>query len=86
MDIAGSIVVLLVGWWIAFQAMLPVGVKNHAEAGAADSKPIGDPGAPMRPDLLRKALWSGVIALAIWAALFTLINWSGLKFSDLPSP
>lgn len=85
MDIAGSIVVLVIAWWISFQALLPFGVRNAAEAGEA--RPAGqDPGAPQQPQLLRKALWAAICALVIWAALFTFVNYSGVRFSDLWFP
>jgi len=83
MNIGGSIVVLVIAWWIAFQALLPVGVKSPAETG---EKMVGDPGAPVRADLLKKGLWSCVIAAVIWAVLFSLVQYSGLSFDDLPSP
>ena len=82
MGIGGSIVVFTVAWWIAFQALLPVGVRNPAEAGVDLA---GDPGAPVRPRLLLKALWASLIALAIWGGLFALVEWSGLDWADLPS-
>ena len=81
MQIGGSIVVLVIAWWLAFQALLPVGVKSPAEAG---EKLTGDPGAPVKPDLLRKGLWAGVIAVIIWGVLFSVIRYSGLTFEDLP--
>ena len=52
------------------------------EAGVALS---GDPGAPVQPDLLRKGLWAGLIAVLLWFGIFSFIHWSGLKMADLPS-
>lgn len=83
MQIGGSIVVLVIAWWIAFQALLPVGVQSPHEAG---EKLNGDPGAPVKPDLLRKGLWSGLIAVVVWAIMFGLVQYSGLSFDDFPSP
>lgn len=83
MKIGGSIVVLVIAWWIAFQALLPVGVKSPAESGVVLK---GDPGAPVRPNLLKKGLWAGVIAVAVWAVLFSVVQYSGLSFADFPSP
>lgn len=82
MNIGGSIVVLVIAWWIAFQALLPVGVRSPAEEGR---KMDGDPGAPVRPDLFRKGLWAGVIAVIVWGSLFGIVHWSGLTFADIPS-
>lgn len=83
MKIGGSIVVLVIAWWIAFQALLPVGVKSPKEAG---EQMVGDPGAPVRADLLKKGLWSALIAVIVWAIMFSVVRYSGLSFSDLPSP
>lgn len=83
MSIGGSIVVIVIAWWIAFQALLPVGVKSQSETGQSLA---GDPGAPVKADLLKKGLWAGAIAALVWAALFALVHYSGLTFADLPSP
>jgi predicted secreted protein len=82
MNIGGSIVVILIAWWIAFQALLPIGVRSPAEEGVA--RP-GDPGAPMRGNFLMKSLWSAVIAIIVWGILFAIVHWSGLTFADIPS-
>lgn len=82
MGIGGSVVVFTIIWWIAFQALLPVGVRNPGEVGVDLT---GDPGAPVSPRLWLKALWASLIALAGWAALYALVHWSGLDWSDLPS-
>lgn len=82
MGIGGSIVVLVIVWWIAFQALLPVGVRNPAESGV---NLAGDPGAPVHANLLVKGLWAALVAVLVWAALFGVVHWSGLTWSDLPS-
>lgn len=82
MGIGGSIVVLTIAWWIAFQALLPVGVRNPAESG--ETLP-GDPGAPVKGHLGWKMLAAAGIALAIWGVLYALVWWSGLSWEDLPS-
>ena len=82
MNVGGSIVVLVIVWWIAFQALLPIGVRSPAEEGRSME---GDPGAPVRPQLLKKGLWAAAIAVVVWAALFATVHWSGLSFADIPS-
>ena len=82
MNVGGSIVVLVIIWWIAFQALLPVGVRSPAEEGV---ELPGDPGAPIRGDFLKKGLWAAVIAVVGWAILFAIVHWSGLTFADIPS-
>jgi predicted secreted protein len=83
MEIGGSIVVFVIAWWIAFQALLPIGVRSPSEEGVILA---GDPGAPTRPRLLMKGLWAALIAAIVWAVLFSIVRWSGLTFADLPSP
>ncbi len=83
MGIAGSIVVFVIAWWIAFQALLPLGVRSPAEEGIDIP---GDPGAPTRPQLLKKGLWASLVAFILWAVIFSAVEWSGLSLSDLPSP
>ncbi len=86
MGVGGSIVVLVVAWWIAFQAILPMGVKSPAEMQLGRGEIIGDHGAPVKPQILKKGLLSAAAAIVIWAALYALVEWSGLTFEDLPSP
>lgn len=58
-------------WWIVLFAVLPLGVRSADEAG--EERPEGaDPGAPVAPQLAKKALLTTVIA-AIVFALVTLI-------------
>jgi predicted secreted protein len=52
-------------WWIVLFAVLPWGVKSQEEAG--DISPGSDPGAPVRPLLLRKAIATTLISAAIMA-------------------
>jgi predicted secreted protein len=82
MNIGGSIVVLVIAWWIAFQALLPVGVRSPADEGIALP---GDPGAPIRGNFLKKGLWAGAIAIVVWGMLFSIVHYSGLSFADIPS-
>jgi predicted secreted protein len=65
MSIATGIAVYFVIWWIVLFAVLPFGVKipENPEPGHATS-------APEKPMLLRKALWTSVIAAVIWTGFF----------------
>ena len=58
-------------WWIVLFAVLPLGVRSADEAG--EERPEGaDPGAPVAPQLAKKALLTTVIAAVVFA-LVTLI-------------
>ena len=69
MSLGGGLAVYFVVWWIVLFAMLPVGVRSQAEKGAVATG--SDPGAPEQPMLLKKALWTTLIA----AVLFAVIDW-----------
>ncbi|WP_134487073.1 DUF1467 family protein [Methylocella tundrae] len=62
-----SLAIFFVTWFIVLFAVLPFGVKSQREAG--DVTKGTDPGAPVAPRLLVKALWTTVIAAAAFAAL-----------------
>ncbi|HEY3813957.1 MAG TPA: DUF1467 family protein [Caulobacteraceae bacterium] len=61
-------------WWVVVFAVLPLGVKSHAEMGI-DLKDGGDPGAPVNPNLVKKAIttsWvSAIVFVVIYAVLFS---------------
>jgi predicted secreted protein len=72
MSIVTGIAVYFVIWWIVLFAVLPFGVKipEKPEPGHATS-------APEKPLLLRKALWTTLIAAVIWTGFF-LVNYFDL--------
>lgn len=53
-------------WWIVLFAVLPLGVRSAEETG--EDRPEGaDPGAPVAPQLAKKALLTTVIAAVVFA-------------------
>jgi predicted secreted protein len=81
MSITGAIVIFVVVWWMVFFTMLPVGVRGQAEMN--DVAPGTEPGAPIKPDLKRKAWWTTLIAVPITIAIEIAIalGWLGPFFS-----
>ena len=57
--------IYFVVWWIVLFAVLPWGVQSQDEA--EDVLPGSDPGAPVRPLLLRKAIATTLVSAAITA-------------------
>ena len=72
MGIAGSVMVIVIFWWLAFFVMLPIGVRSQLEEG--NVVPGTEPSAPSAPNLVRKAIIAFAIALVAWAGLFALIE------------
>ena len=69
MSPGGALAVYFVVWWIVLFAMLPIGVRSQSEEGVVAEG--SDPGAPGQPMLLKKALWTSLIA----AILLVGIEW-----------
>lgn len=58
----GSLVAIyFVVWWVLLFVALPFGVRSQAESG--EVTPGTEPGAPVAPRLLIKALWTSIAAL-----------------------
>ena len=67
MQIGSIIAVFFVIWWLTFVAVLPIGNRSQHEAGEVVAGT--DPGAPVAPRLIRKALIATVLAAAFTALL-----------------
>lgn len=76
MNPGGAIVIFVIWWWLAFFALLPMGVRSRWE-GEEDGVKGADPGAPVDPDLKRKAV-RATVAAAILTALTTALILSGV--------
>jgi predicted secreted protein len=55
-------------WWIVLFAVLPWGVRSQQESG--DVPDGTDPGAPLMPMLLKKVMWTTIVATIVFAAFF----------------
>ena len=62
-------------WWIVLFVTLPFGVRSQQEAGEK-AAPGVDPGAPVAPLLLKKALATTILSALVVAALdFYVVHW-----------
>ncbi len=73
-----AVAVYFTMWWIVLFAVLPFGVQSQHEAheagGAPDLPKGADPGAPVAPMLVRKALWTTLISAVLFAALYAYMT------------
>lgn len=60
-----GLAVYIVIWWLAFFMVLPLGVRNHDEAGVETAAGV-ERAAPHAPKLLKKAALAAGIAAIIW--------------------
>ncbi len=81
MNAAGAIVIFVLIWWCVLFTMLPIGVKGRWESDS-DGVEGADPGAPAIPDLKKKAMWTTLITLPIWALLVAVILSGVISFRD----
>ena len=63
-------------WWTSLFAVLPFGARSQVDAG--DITPGSDPGAPAAPALAEKALWTTVVASAVFLTAAALLPLTGL--------
>jgi predicted secreted protein len=63
-------------WWVVLFAVLPFGVRSHAEAGV-DLPRGADPGAPVAPRMAIKLAATTVVAALVFAAIYAYIAYEG---------
>ena len=78
MSIFGIIVAFTIVWWLAFFALLPLGVERSDEV-----EPGHDPGAPKRPLLWRKAIGATVVAILLVGAIWLVDHQGWVDFRSL---
>lgn len=74
-----SFVVFALVWWLVLFCVLPIGVKPDA---AGDLAAGGWRGAPTRPMLGRKLLWTTLISAVIWAGIYAFVESDLVSFRD----
>lgn len=60
-------------WWLSFFIMLPMGVRNHDEAGV-ETQPGVERAAPAVPNIVKKAGYAAALAAVLWVIGFTLLT------------
>ena len=83
MRLTSAIAIYFIIWWLVLFIALPIGVRNAHEAGEA-IEPGNEPGAPVNPQLVRKALITTVIATMVFALVYGLITQGWITLADLP--
>ncbi|MEL7485639.1 MAG: DUF1467 family protein [Pseudomonadota bacterium] len=81
MNIAGAVVIFVIVWWLVFFALLPMGVTSRWE-GDGDGVDGAEPGAPMNPDLKRKAVRATLIAAALTVVIVGIIMSGVINFRE----
>lgn len=74
MDIVSGFAVYFLLWWVVLFAVLPWGVRNAHESGE-DLVHGQANGAPVRPNMGRKVIWTTIIASGLF-----LLHLANLRF------
>ncbi len=75
---ATGIMVYFVIWWTILFCILPLGVRRVENPGAGEER-----GAPERPELMRKAVITTIVAAVLWVAFYGLYQADVFSFRRL---
>ncbi len=70
-----AVAVYFTMWWIVLFAILPLGVRSLHEEG--ETPEGSDPGAPMAPMLLKKAVLTTGVSTVLFAAFMVALKVMG---------
>ncbi|MEP9351119.1 DUF1467 family protein [Xanthobacter sp. KR7-225] len=84
MSILTILAIYFIVWWVTLFAVLPWGVRSQAES--AEVTPGTDPGAPVRPLLVKKVIATTLVAALITGGLIYLLTSGVVSLDDLPMP
>jgi len=75
MTIAMGIAVYFTIWWTVLFAILPLRIRSQHETG--EISPGTDPGAPVAPGLVGKAVVTTLVSAVLFGALFIFMTYFG---------
>ncbi len=83
MSVPTAIAIYLTIWWTALFAILPLGVRSHAEEG----KPVpggGDPSSPVNPKLKRKFFTTTWVSAILFSILWLTLHFHLVTLPSFP--
>jgi predicted secreted protein len=81
MPVTTAVAIFFLIWWVVLFAVLPWGIRSQHEGG--EIAPGTDPGAPTIPNLRRKLMWTTVVSLLVFAALYVVYTRHLVTLADL---
>ncbi|MGL4729681.1 MAG: DUF1467 family protein [Bosea sp. (in: a-proteobacteria)] len=73
MSVTGAIALYFIIWWTVLFAVLPFGVRSQAEDGQVTAGT--EPGAPVAPLMMKKVLWTTLIAAIVFGIVVVALNY-----------
>lgn len=82
MSLSTALAIYFVIWWVVLFAVLPFGIRSQHETG---EEIVGgtDPGAPVLPNLLRKAFWTTLVSLILYGLLYAAYVFQWVTLDEL---
>jgi predicted secreted protein len=85
MNITLGLAIYFIVWWTVLFAVLPWGVRSHREAGITPGEGT-DHGAPVLPQLLKKALITTFVSAVLYAGGFAIWKAGWVSLDSIPMP
>ena len=83
MNLASAIAIYFIIWWLVLFLVLPFGIRNAHDTGET-VEAGNEPGAPVRPRLLQKALVTTLLASVVFAIFYLAQTRGFLSLESLP--
>jgi predicted secreted protein len=83
MSLASALAIYFIIWWLVLFLVLPFGIRNAHDTG--DTVEEGhEPGAPVNPRLVRKAVITTFVAAVVFAVFYLAQTRGLLSLESLP--
>jgi predicted secreted protein len=83
MSLASAIAIYFIIWWLVLFLVLPFGIRNAHDTG--DTVEEGhEPGAPVNPRLIQKAVITTLLATLVFAIFYLAQTRGFLSLESLP--
>ena len=83
MTLPSAIAIYFIIWWLVLFLVLPFGIRNAHEAGEVVEEG-NEPGAPINPSLVQKAIFTTALATAVFAVFYLTVTRGWMSLDDLP--
>ena len=83
MSLASAMAIYFIIWWLVLFLVLPFGIRNAHESGEAVEEG-NEPGAPVKPRLIQKAVITTILAALVYAVLYLAVTRGLLSLDSLP--
>jgi predicted secreted protein len=83
MNLASAIAIYFIIWWLVLFLVLPFGIRNAHDTGET-VEAGNEPGAPVKPRLLQKALVTTLLATGVFAIFYLAQTRGFLSLESLP--